>query len=218
MSDPVRNDNELLRSLCKAAREETPPKMEALHAAILVSAPKGATWASLTVTTKAVLGVVCGAAVAGGVALWHPWSPPQYLAPAPKSSDAVTSERPSVPAPAMEAIPTFSVDDLPKSPSPQGPKPLPIAPPASDLTAQAKALDEARAALASGDATRAVGDIEAFHRSFPSSPLAEEADIVRLQALEQAGSKDASRLAKEFLEKYPSSPYAGRASKIAGAR
>src|SRR5262249_30122685 len=85
-------------------------------------------------------------------------------------------------------------------------------PRAVPLTAELVELDAARAALAGGDATRALGLLDAYTRAHPSGRLELEADMLRIDALAQSGRKDLARKrAEQFLRRHPKSVLAPRA-------
>jgi hypothetical protein len=212
-------DEELLASLCRAAREDKPRDLVALETA-LVSAHAPTASVSMGAAPKAALVKIAALIVAGalvaGLLLWHPWSRP-VASPAPRRpivrATATTTATAEASPTSPTDVPTISVDDLPRA---HAEHPAPSASAGDDLAAQVLALERARTALASGDAARVVTDIEAFHRTYPRSPLAEEADFVRVQALARAGrASDAQRLATEFLARYPRSPYTQQVTLLA---
>jgi len=67
-------------------------------------------------------------------------------------------------------------------------------------------LDQARAALVSGDSAAALAALDRHRRGFPDGRLAEERDVLRLKALLAAGRAAEARAAAErFLHKHPAS-------------
>jgi hypothetical protein len=90
----------------------------------------------------------------------------------------------------------------------------PRAPETTDVatvTPQLEALAAIRGTLASGDATRALELIDAFTTKYPSSPMSEEASVLRIDALALAGrAAEASSLSTSFLRRYPTSAYGER--------
>ena len=67
-------------------------------------------------------------------------------------------------------------------------------------------LDQARAALVSGDPQAALGTLERHRRGFPDGRLAEERDVLRVKALFAAGrTTEAREAAASFLRKHPAS-------------
>lgn len=144
---------------------------------------------------------------------------------ATSSGMASTQDLPVVAAPsALAASP--AIDMVPSSPSVVEPAPAaaPIAvthaarsvdeaPSAvgSSATTEVAKLDEARTALAQGDAARALSTLEGYARRFPRGVLAPEAAVLRIEALVAAGDRPAAtRTAQSFLREHPASPYAQR--------
>jgi len=84
--------------------------------------------------------------------------------------------------------------------------------PAVTLTDELLALDAARAALAAGDAERALAQLDGYARAYPSGHLELEAEILRIDALARSGHRDvARRRAEQFLRRHPKSVLAPRA-------
>jgi hypothetical protein len=77
---------------------------------------------------------------------------------------------------------------------------------AATLTDELGALDHARLALAGGDARRALDELDAYDRRFPSGRLQLEAEVLRIDAFAKVGRKDAARQhAEAFLRRHPNS-------------
>lgn len=86
-------------------------------------------------------------------------------------------------------------------------EPLPVAP--SLLDEEVEALDRVRASLSARDPSAAIGELDAYDRSFPSSLLGDEAVVLRIDAFIQRGDyPDATSLCERFLAAHPSSPHA----------
>jgi hypothetical protein len=78
-------------------------------------------------------------------------------------------------------------------------------------------LDQARSALASGDAAGALAFLTKYGERFPRGGLMPEAMALRVQALYRQGNRAAGReLAERFLADYPSSPHAEPIRALAG--
>ena len=130
---------------------------------------------------------------------------------------AVRDERPSIreiPLPAGRG-PQDRPDEITLRPN-VGTAPRavgPVAPSrdrASALAAEVASLDQARKALAVGDAKRALSLLSAHQVDFPSGDLAPEATYLRVQALLKAGDRQAAvDLARRFIASFPRSPQAG---------
>ena len=96
----------------------------------------------------------------------------------------------------------------PAAPSPTA-NPASAVTTASSLDEEVLALDQARRALASGDAKGAVQLAGAYDARFPNGALSQEATEIRIEALFRAGDRaQANRLATRFLAAHPTSPYA----------
>jgi hypothetical protein len=80
---------------------------------------------------------------------------------------------------------------------------------ASSLDMEVAALDRVRSALAERDATRAIEELDAYDRAFPSPVLRDEATVLRVDALVEQGNRaGAEALARRFLLANPRSPHA----------
>jgi hypothetical protein len=82
----------------------------------------------------------------------------------------------------------------------------------ASLTRELGALDAIRAALARGEAPRALGLLDTYARRYPQGRLALEAEILRIDALAKAGrADDAHERAAVFLRRHPNSVLTARA-------
>jgi hypothetical protein len=129
-------------------------------------------------------------------------------------------------APAARVLPSADrAEDSPPAPSPSArpvilaasaqaahPRQKADAPaPPPDLRAEVDALGEARAALGRRDARAALEHLDAYNRAFPGGLLADEATILRIDALvRQHDQAAASALSRRYLDAHPGSPYATR--------
>lgn len=114
-------------------------------------------------------------------------------------------ERPTVDSVAPETI------DAPEAPSPlpEASTPTPAAP-VVDAETEAHFLDRARAALGTAPA-QALSLTEEHARRFPSGALAQEREVVAIQALSRLGRVEAARQrAQRFLAAYPDSVHRRR--------
>jgi hypothetical protein len=81
----------------------------------------------------------------------------------------------------------------------------------STLDAEVSALHDVREALSRGDTLSALRQLDAFDHSFPRSQLAEEAVVLRIDALARHGDRIAAgELARRFLSAHPTSAHAPR--------
>jgi hypothetical protein len=133
---------------------------------------------------------------------------PWFSATAEPVSARPVGERPA--APASEApssvSPPASAATRPRILPPKG------APPEPSLTEEVQALDEARRALREGDAERALRSVDAYEKTLHGTRLRDEATILRIEALERSGRRQAAaQLAAEFVAQNPNSPLVDRA-------
>ncbi|MET0791471.1 MAG: hypothetical protein ABW061_08110 [Polyangiaceae bacterium] len=140
------------------------------------------------------------------------------LAPAPP---------PAAPAAAAEhAAPTLSAAPVAALPvtsnSPAAPAAQPLSAPAEvdpgqPLAAELALLDNARQALAAGNAARALRFLNDYDTRFVHPNLAPEALYLRLETLTLQGDKaGTAAVARHLLRSYPSGPHAARARSVLG--
>jgi outer membrane protein assembly factor BamD (BamD/ComL family) len=76
-------------------------------------------------------------------------------------------------------------------------------------------LERAQEALAHEDGSTALAIVSRYETRFPKGVLAEEAEVVRIEALALAKESDrAAERAQRFLDAHPHSPHADRARSI----
>jgi len=136
-------------------------------------------------------------------------SPMATLAPptAAKPTEAIQGLAP--PVTRVEDLPTLAdssaVTDAPKSTS------------APSLAEEVAAIKSAKAALASGNAGQSLREIDAYRARFPRGRLAQEATVVRIEALLKSGNASAANAAADrFLAANPDSPYSSRVRSLTG--
>ncbi len=216
-----------LRALIEAEPARLPPAgaearlLERLDGSLLVAAaevgapavsPRPGTGAPATgalgsvglVKLPVLLGAGLFAAGVGSGALLHaklaaPPPPPVTVSPAKESSVEVVREVAPV-ASAPETAP----------PGPARPVRRPAATPQpvteTTLEAERRLLEPARAALARGLTANALTLVATHERQFPDGALAEERDVLWVQALAQARElPEAKRRAVRFAARYPES-------------
>ena len=219
--------------------------LAALGFAAVTTATAGAGGATAVATTGTALvikwlaiGVIGSAITLGAVEGLHPRAPASAPPPAARSVAA---------GPAATLLPSATVGTLPDAPSASaanlalsagifeepapptlaakpagGPAPShePVAapsPPQATLTTELLALDDARHALASGDAATSMRLLDAYGARFAQPILGPEATVLRIEALVALGRGDEARgLAGEFLASQPDSPYAERIRSLVG--
>ena len=83
--------------------------------------------------------------------------------------------------------------------------------PAVTLAHELSSLDAARGLLARGDATGALARLDAYGRAYPHGRLGLEAEVLRIDALDESGRTDAAHArAEAFLQHHPHSVLAAR--------
>jgi hypothetical protein len=113
------------------------------------------------------------------------------------------------PSPAETTATAAAPSDPPRAAAPPASTPAPKA--ADSIAAQVAALDAAQRLLASGDANGCLRALDRLTRDYPRTPLAQEATVLRVEALAASGRKaEARALASRFLAEHPDSPYATR--------
>jgi outer membrane protein assembly factor BamD (BamD/ComL family) len=83
--------------------------------------------------------------------------------------------------------------------------------------AELAALEQARSALATGEAARALSILDAYASDYPRGSMAPEATVLRVEALVRAGDLPAARrVGTAFLATSPGSAYAPRVRSLIG--
>ena len=205
-------------------------------AAVSTASPAVKAAASLGLLKWIGVGIAGGALVVGAAEVAHSVAPqPAHVTSAAldeHSRGAVTLSRspasnlPSVPAdttkePVSEAIvapPSIAAPAASAvAPVAEAPRTRTPSPASSALADEIAALDSAREALASGDASRALRALDARDRAFPRGALGPEATVLRIEALVQRGDRaTATRLAEAFLAASPRSAHASRIRTLVG--
>jgi hypothetical protein len=79
---------------------------------------------------------------------------------------------------------------------------------ALDSSEQMRLIEAARAAVANGNASAALGAISSFNAKFPHGSFGQEAAVLRIEALGLEGNQQkAAALARSFLAQHPNSPH-----------
>ncbi|MGK4003298.1 hypothetical protein WMF31_11785 [Sorangium sp. So ce1036] len=122
--------------------------------------------------------------------------------PPPPVPEAVQPEAPAAPAPAERSAGRASTAAR------SGAKPSSAS---AALQTELKALDAARASLASGNAQGALAHLDAYGRAHPRGLLRLEAEVLRIDALARSGRREAAtQRAEAFLRRHPNSVLASR--------
>ena len=162
------------------------------------------------------IGAVGGLMTAGALQQTGLASAPRSEASPPQSIESKPSRPPSArPSPRLAApaglpetadVPAPSESRRAARPPQTTPHPTPA------LAAEVAAVDRAREAVASGNAERALGELDAYERGFAERRLMPEALYLRMEALAQRGDTAASRAAaRKLLAADPNGPHAARA-------
>ena len=133
-------------------------------------------------------------------------APPRAAAVAVSSVSALAStESELVPVTKVEDLPTLAVGSDAKIVG------------APSLAEEVAAIKSAKAALASGNASQSLHELDSYRAHFPHGRLAQEANIVRIEALLKSGNVSAANaLADRFLAANTGSPYAARVHTLIG--
>jgi hypothetical protein len=152
-------------------------------------------------------------------------SPPAPV-PAPLREAPVTVGPPLV---APSSVP--SAKSAKRAPSRRGDAPqTSVVPPTSQLSSRAvmaetdsalseelRTIERARSALAAGDATAALSELDRYETTSGPRLFLVEAQVLRIEALAKRGDDSGARiLARKFLAEHPESPYVRRVRTLVG--
>jgi hypothetical protein len=170
---------------------------------VLVSAKAGlASWV-------VIAGFVTAGATAGVVALTR--GAPEAAAPV-SAAKVETPRAPQVEGPPPVESAPAAVPDAVRAPN--------VAPPSvssRDLREEIALLDQARAAVRSGNGQKALALLSLHQRQFPRGEFRQEVTVLRIEALAGTGqSATAAALGKRFLAAHPESPHAERIERLIG--
>ena len=163
-----------------------------------------------------IAGVVAvGASVVAFLAL-HPNAPRAVVLPPAVVAAPATQAVAAAPAntdPAS-ATPVTKLEDLPTLADGTDASKNVAAPSLADEVA---AIRSAKGALASGNAAQALRELDAYKMHFPHGRLAQEATVVRIEALINSGNQAAAgSIADRFLAAHADSPYSARVRSLTG--
>ncbi len=152
--------------------------------------------------------VVGGAAGAGLHAALQP-PPAERIVYVERAAQPTPTMQPVPASPVAPAIPLVEPSSLPVAPVAPGAHAIAQGAPSSgssSLAAERALLDDARGALGSGDAARALGLLDEHARRFPKGQLGEEREALAIQALVALGRRDEARArAASFKAALPNS-------------
>jgi hypothetical protein len=169
--------------------------------------PPVATASKLGLAAKVSWGVIAVLIAAGGAWLVSTRGvAPTVPAPARSASPPVAVVVSSPPlAPPSAQIPSVDVTP-PPPPASAKPEPPIKAPPA--VPTEAELLEQARAALTSGDGARALQRVNEHARRYPRGVLVQEREVLAIKALRRLGrDAEADRRAEAFSKAYPGSAF-----------
>jgi hypothetical protein len=159
--------------------------------------------------------------LSGGALVTTRPNPPPNPPEAPKRVEPPIAAIPPAPTPTPQPV---KVEDPAPAPLaeasiavPHGDAPKPRAARPASLTAEIASLDLARSALADGDAKRALRNLDAHDHDFPNGALAQEAVMLRIEALVATGDMNGARaVGHRFLVGHPDSAHADRIRTLLG--
>ena len=227
MKDDPLVTSEIGRAMLRAGTTEQPERA-AVDRTLASIAALGATTGTLATTAAAstaglsalgkwgaVVGV-CALLVVAGFVVEQRWSAPAQRpalsiiktdAPTPGVAETATSEPVPTAAPSTSSRASVRAT-APPSVSKAGAHPL-----AEELAA----VETARALLARGDAKGCLAQLALYDKTFPRGVLAQEAVVLRIDALVRSGDRAGARvLADRALAGNRSSPYAARIRSLVG--
>lgn len=240
MNDPDRlvedGASDFERQLLRAWHQERPSE-RAHHAALAVAGISTAS--KSTAAMKAIAGSASPkATLALGVAKWlgigflmgvvtsvaalhyaasptHPAPRMRWEKPATRRPASGQVEAPTTAVVAADASvrpptgPTHSIRTPASTPR------RPVASTEGSLGPEMAAIDGARTALRSKQPEQALERLAEYQQRFPNGVLAQEAQVLRIEALMQQGKRsDARRQACQFLNAHPDSPHAERLEEL----
>lgn len=214
--DPASDADGSLRDLlASAAQDEPSPEVLAALTARLgpqldVPAAPPAASAGAPTWLRFVLGGVGVGAVAGLVG-WFA-QPPQTPSRLASGVTRVTWRMPSMDnLPANAPLPAQTQNDAPR-PAPK------VAPgPVAERESELSLVKRAHAALRAGQANQALSVVHRLEREYPRGVLAQEREVIAIEALAASGNAGAARTrAHGFLRYFPRSSHARRVRAIVG--
>lgn len=162
---------------------------------------------SASVVGKVVVGMaLAGGAWWGGTALWPAAEAPASVRP----SLAPSSREPVAPPPrSVTSAPVLDPSELPVLAPERAPAVRSV--PATTLAEEGKLLAEAHRLVQSGQPEQALSVLRSSQARYPRSVLAQEREVLTIEALYASGSSGAARQrAQQFLKRHPKSPHGER--------
>jgi len=167
---------------------------------------------------KVLLSVFSVAVGAGGGAAGHamlssPKEPSVIIAAPPAATPLLETATPA-PSLSIERTPTIETVQAPSLPPSANARPDERTHGAGSLRAERLLVETASAALARGDYVSAIASLRKHARTFPHGELAQEREVLLVQALKASGDDAAAQQrAKDFKQKFPGSLQQGTVDK-----
>lgn len=225
LQEPGSAASDELRTLFREGAEGFPTDAQLAALAtklgpVLDAPSPGAAAASNAARTKVLVAALGGVGI--GIAAWVLLSSGPSSSPAPSSTviqrpapsvtppAAGTSVEPQAPPSAPPAVPASNADPAPSTARPA------VAAPARPLESEAEFLERARGAL--GQSPSLALSLANQHRArYPSGVLAEEREVIAIEALKRLGrTAEAERRIEAFSRRYPGSAYRKKLDSGAG--
>ncbi|HEY3498803.1 MAG TPA: hypothetical protein VGK73_29130 [Polyangiaceae bacterium] len=209
-----------LSRLFSSAKQDLPSsadlaRLEAKLGPLLAAPAGGPSTPSGSALGKVAVGLVAAGAAVGGLWLALRPSTPEPVTPAPSETATVAAPRSAEPPPVATPAPA-ETSATPAAPS------APAAPAAPSASARAEAgcavkrpsgipedqlLEQARSALRSNPA-QALSLARQHQLDFPHGALAQEREVIAIEALRRLGrTEEAARRTERFERLYPQSPH-----------
>ena len=174
------------------------------------------------------VGLAMALVVSTGVVLVRKTASPPTPSP-PSTTEVVHASSPRMqPTPQTQPAPFVpsTISDANRQPVQQASVPSatvhPHTPPtatASHLAVEIALLDQARQTLAGGGASKALATLDDYDHQFPNGALAQEAQVLRIEALDASGDHAGARThGDRFLAAHPTSPHARHVREVLGTK
>ena len=222
MNDPTRlvedDGTPFERSLLSALRDERPsPDLELrMRQGLAMVGVTTAGKVAFAGWLKVAVASAVAASVGAGVAVWerrHEKPPAAEVRAAPPPP--VSPAPPVAPPPEPASTPVQPAAEPVSAPLARA---RPAASSTRDLSEEIRLLDEVRAAVRDAAPKRALKILATYDRRFPRGQFQQEAQVLRVEALEKSGKKQAAHaLGKKFLEEHPESPHVERVESVTGS-
>jgi TolA-binding protein len=159
---------------------------------------------STGVTKLVVVSLISAAVGAGGGAAGHAYYASRQPAPVVATvAPVLAPPAASIAVAPVETVPVPAVESAAPPPAPSAREPVKAT---SSLRAERLLLETASAALMKGDHASAIAALKQHQARFPKGELAQEREVLLVQALKASGNdRAADERAKDFKKKFPGS-------------